>query len=439
VTRATPEQLARLAALRPARRTRNAEPTPAALPASSEELAELLGARVARNRYGEYLAARQWFAEPAAFTPAAEALRLLAPASAASDEISDPASWLFLDTETTGLAGGTGTYAFLVGLGWWEAGGLQVEQLFMRDFSEEHAVLRALADRLRERRVLVTFNGKCFDWPLVETRFRMTRQIEPLAPRVHLDLLHPARQVWRMRLRSVRLPELEREILGLDRGPDIASELIPQVYFDYLRGAGARALALVFRHNQLDLRGLAALAGHLTALVAAPNEARVEPLDLYGLSRLLARRGSLGQAQQVYERALDAGLPEIADRAARRELARVAKRQRDFPRAIQLWEELSGQSAGSLARGGRSAGRHPPAEIEAALEACEQLAIYYEHRAKEPERAAEFTRAGLAALGSARAARSLEPGRQRRWQALFLHRLGRLVGAGEKDPRSGIH
>ncbi len=92
-------------------------------------------------------------------------------------EVGDPRQWLFLDTETTGLMGGTGTYPFLVGIAWWDAGGLEVEQFFMREHSEEHALLVTLAERMAERRVLVTFNGKSFDWPLLETRFRMTRKI----------------------------------------------------------------------------------------------------------------------------------------------------------------------------------------------------------------------------------------------------------------------
>ena len=140
----------------------------------------------------------------------------------------DAQQWLFLDTETTGLAGGTGTYPFLVGLAWWEGGGLEVEQLFMREYSEERSLLAALAERLAERPVLVTFNGKSFDWPLLETRYRMTRTIPPPTLRAHLDFLHPARNLWRLRLGSVRLSQLERHVLGWDRGADVASELNPE-------------------------------------------------------------------------------------------------------------------------------------------------------------------------------------------------------------------
>ena len=122
--------------------------------------------------------------------------------------MSDPEKWLFLDTETTGLSGGTGTYAFLIGLAWWDSGGLQMEQLFLRDYSEEHSILHELAGRLAERPVLVTFNGKTFDWPLLQSRFTMTRSIAIPKIAAHLDLLHPARALWRLRLGSVRIAEV---------------------------------------------------------------------------------------------------------------------------------------------------------------------------------------------------------------------------------------
>ncbi|MGA9255077.1 MAG: ribonuclease H-like domain-containing protein, partial [Candidatus Sulfotelmatobacter sp.] len=118
----------------------------------------------------------------------------------APEAVADPERWLFLDTETTGLAGGSGTYAFLVGIAWWEGGGLEIEQFFMREYSEERSLLFALAERIAERPVLVTFNGKSFDWPLLETRYRMSRKLSPPVPRAHLDFLHPARNLWRLRL-----------------------------------------------------------------------------------------------------------------------------------------------------------------------------------------------------------------------------------------------
>ena len=270
------DQFSRLAALRPAR---SALSRPASLRAPDQEdcLAKLLGAGVALNKFGEHLAIRNWFSTPEFAEPEAVALELL---SRTRDTdlsrrmrfaLTDSSRWLFLDTETTGLAGGTGTYPFLVGIAWWDAGGLQVEQFFMRDFSEEHSLLHELAGRLAERPVLVTFNGKTFDWPLLENRFAMTRSIPTPRLAAHLDLLHPARAIWKLRLGSVRLVELERRVLdaqrlGWHREDDIASALIPQYYFDYLRGGSLDPLVGVVRHNQMDLRGLAALFGKINSI-----------------------------------------------------------------------------------------------------------------------------------------------------------------------------
>jgi uncharacterized protein YprB with RNaseH-like and TPR domain len=119
-----------------------------------------------------------------------------------------------IDTETTGLSRSSGTYAFLVGVAWREGGGLEIEQFFLREYSEERSLLLALRERIRERPVLVTFNGNSFDWPLLETRYRMSRKVSAPTPRAHLDFLHPARNLWRPRLGSVRLSELERHVLA---------------------------------------------------------------------------------------------------------------------------------------------------------------------------------------------------------------------------------
>jgi len=140
-----------------------------------ERLAQVLGATTKTNQHGEFLSVRCWCAQPPSFSPDPRALKLLLPE--APEEIADPGEWLFLDTETTGLSGGSGTYPFLVGIAWWEGGGLEIEQLFMREYSEERSLLFALRERIAEYPVVVTFNGKSFDWPLLETRYRMTRKI----------------------------------------------------------------------------------------------------------------------------------------------------------------------------------------------------------------------------------------------------------------------
>ncbi|MGA2099112.1 MAG: ribonuclease H-like domain-containing protein [Candidatus Acidiferrum sp.] len=428
----SPDKFSRLAALRP---TRPAPSRPAALRAPNEEdsLARLIGAGVAKNHFGEHLALRNWFSSPEFCEPSGVALELL---SRGRDEsltrrtraaLEDTARWLFLDTETTGLAGGTGTYPFLVGIAWWDGGGLQVEQFFMRDFSEEHSVLHELAARLTERPVLVTFNGKSFDWPLLENRFTMTRAIS--APRLaaHLDLLHPARALWKLRLGSVRLVELERHVLdaprlGWHREDDVASSLIPQYYFDYLRGGSSAPLAGVVRHNQMDLRGLAALFGKINTLLASQDEDRdgVDSLDLFGLSRFLERRGDSDRAQAACTQALDFGLPAEFRQRARRELALLAKRRGDHHAAAALWGELvSDPQDGVLA--------------------CEQLAIHYERRAKDSVRAEEFARLGLAKLQRTRA-NSRDPyaaARIARLSEKFLFRINRLA-ARKRTAKAGI-
>src|SRR5499427_1863601 len=328
---ATADKFSRLAALKPARSTA-ARAEKAALRAPGEEdvLGQLLGAGVARNHFGEHLAVRNWFSTPEYIEPSQVSLELLSrtrdqPVSRKTRAaVDDPAKWLFLDTETTGLAGGTGTYAFLIGLAWWDAGGLQVEQFLMRDFTEEYSLLQQLAERVKERPVLVTFNGKSFDWPLLENRFTMTRSISTPKPAAHLDLLHPARAVWRLRLGSVRLAELERRVLdaprlGWHRENDVPSSLIPQFYFDYLRGGSATPLAGVVRHNRMDLRGLAALFGKLNSLLGSdsPEDGEeMDALDLFGLSRYLNRKGEPARAESACRAARGCGLPLPFDRQA---------------------------------------------------------------------------------------------------------------------------
>src|SRR5467141_2531646 len=388
---ATADKFSRLAALKP---TRPIPARPAAIrtPDEADSLGRLLGAGVARNHFGEHLAVRNWFSTPEFTDPSSTTLELL---SRTRDEslsrktraaLQNPEKWLFLDTETTGLAGGTGTYAFLIGLAWWDAGGLQIEQFLMRDFTEEYSILHELAERAAERPVLVTFNGKSFDWPLLENRFTMTRSIAVPKLAAHLDLLHPARALWKLRLGSVRLVELERHVLdaprlGWHRENDVASALIPQYYFDYLRGGPAEPLAGVVRHNQMELRGLAALFCKVNELLSeVPNAANeIESLDLFGLSRFLQRRGESDRAQSACAQALEAGLPAEFQPKAQRELALMARQHGEHARAAEIWLDIVADPHGGVY-------------------ACEQLAIYYERTVKDFCRAMEFAQLALAKL-----------------------------------------
>jgi uncharacterized protein len=410
----TQDKLARIGALKPAKRRVAMGEEPRGfrpeIPAGSERLAQILGASARSNRFGDHLGLRRWFSElegcEATGTELnAAALRLLAPDAPA--DVANPEQWLFLDTETTGLAGGTGTYPFLVGIAWWDSGGLEVEQFFMRDHSEEHSLLVALAERMAERRVLVTFNGKSFDWPLLETRYRMTRTIRPPAPRAHLDFLHPARNLWRLRLGSVRLAELERHVLGWNRGADVMSELIPEIYFNFLRGGAPEPLVPIFHHNQMDLRGLAGLAGRIVSMLADPESRGQDALEMFGVSRICERRGETSRARKLYARSVAAELPAETDRAAKRSLARLAKREGDFAQARELWEGIAGNS-------------------REGFEAYEQLAIYFEHHARELHRAAAIMRKALAELQSANRLGTIAAAAYRMSRTRFEHRLARL-------------
>lgn len=371
-----------------------------------EHLSQVLGATTKTNQYGEYLSVRCWCARPPRFLPDVSALRLLM--SDTGDEVADPDQWLFLDTETTGLAGGSGTYAFLVGVAWWEDGGLEIEQFFLREYSEERALLFALQEKIAEYPVLVTFNGKSFDWPLLETRYSMSRKIPVPTPRAHLDFLHPARNLWRLRLGSVRLSELEQHVLGWDRGADLLSGMIPQIYFDYLRGGPPERLVPVLNHNQMDLRGLAALSTRVLSLLGDAETLGQDGLELFGVSRICEKRGEHKRARKLYEKSISSVLPTETDRIARRSLAKLAKREGDYDLACELWKDAAGNS------------RH-------GYDAFEQLAIYYEHKARDPERALEVVRQAIDELRKALQTGEIAPGAYREFKVKFDRRLERLA------------
>ncbi len=402
------DKLSRVSALRPSKRACQAATLNLGASADPDMLIRLLDGENCINRLGSCIRVRRYFAEPRAVEVCARALQLLlSDTSGIEDVIFDLKQWLFLDTETTGLAGGTGTYAFLVGIAWWENDRFVVEQYFMRNHSDEASLLLELLQRLDRQRVLITFNGKSFDWPLLQTRFQM-RRMKAKEPFVHLDLLYPSRQLWRLHLQSVALKQLERHVLRLDRGHDIPSETIPQRYFDFLRGGPAELMTEVFYHNQWDLCGLASLALHITRLLEDPERSGCCGGELFGISRLLQRRGETHAAAKFYQKAIEYGLPKAAEQIAQRELALLAKHRHDFELSNAFWEKLLGDSTEGL-------------------RAYEQLAIYYEHTAKTPQRAVLLSREALAQVQRAfHEGRIAEHGYML-WHSRFRHRLNRLT------------
>ncbi len=272
-----------------------------------------------------------------------ELLALLSGQSAAFT----PTELVLLDTETTGLAGGTGTHVFLVGLGFFEQApaqppGFVVQQYFLRDLREERAFLYALAATLSRFQAMVSFNGKSFDWPLLTTRFVLTRsQLQPhLHQWPHLDLLHPARRIWKHRLGSCSLTALEAGVLGIERVDDLPGALIPERYFRYLRDGDIRPLLPILSHNATDIVSLLTLLIHLGQLLTNQHQGIQAGSDLYGLATLQAALGQEQASLATLRAALaDRALPAPLRRATRYTLARALKRDQQWAEAVPLWRE----------------------------------------------------------------------------------------------------
>ncbi|MFH1081522.1 MAG: ribonuclease H-like domain-containing protein [Pseudomonadota bacterium] len=305
---------------------------------------------------------------------------------------------LFLDTETTGLAGGTGTMAFLIGLGWFDRGRFIVRQIFARDFTEERAALTHLAEIVGTRRFLVSFNGKTFDVGLLSTRYIINRLHSPFPDLPHLDLLYPARRLIAHRLENCRLSTIEAQVLGLNRRNDVPGADIPQRYFDWLRGGNACLLRDVFAHNRLDIISLAALMGHLAALTqggqdAAPADAR----DLLAVARLYAERQQTSQAQRLLLSLAQSHQPALR-MASWKMLSLLYKRTGRWEDAVYVWQKMI---------------RDDPDDRFALIE----LAKWYEHREQDHETALTLVGRALRQAGGCTTAMEREA---------LLHRRQRL-------------
>jgi len=299
--------------------------------------------------------------------------------------------FVFFDLETTGLSGGAGTHAFLVGCAWFEARALIVRQFVLTSVGDEKAMLDAVREPIGNAGALVSFNGKSFDAPLLESRYLFHR-LEWAAARVpHVDVLHPARRFWggghhpAAVSGECSLAALERHIVGARRTGDVPGFEIPSRYFQFLRTGNAGHLAGVLEHNRLDLITLAALTSRLLHLArAGPAEARTARESL-ALGHVLARAGLDAQAREAFERSIAlTAAPEGAFDATRidalRALALAWRHARQFARAADVWTRLL-QIRGC------------PAPI--AREASEALAVHHEHRLRDLAAARGFALRGL--------------------------------------------
>jgi uncharacterized protein YprB with RNaseH-like and TPR domain len=248
---------------------------------------------------------------------------------------------IFIDTETTGLAGGTGTFAFMTGLGYFTEGGFHLAQLFMRDPSEEKAMLAYLEKILAGFSIIISFNGKSFDIPILKTRFELNQLPNPFASYSHIDVLHLARKIWRLRLPNRSLKELETQILKLKRTEEeIPGWLVPQLYVDYLHSQDASPLKGVFYHNGMDVVSLAALYKHLAEFIEDPLSFEFsESLDLVALANLYEDFDHIDDAVSLYDASLNAGIPEEFIASTLSRFGHLFRQRKDWNRAIQVWEK----------------------------------------------------------------------------------------------------
>jgi uncharacterized protein YprB with RNaseH-like and TPR domain len=315
-----------------------------------------------------------------------------------------PPAFAYLDIETTGLSGGTGTYAFLIGAGRFVGNDFILAQFFLRDPIEEPAQLLALEEFLAPCETLVTYNGKAFDVPILNTRFITQGWKTPLGDLMHFDLLHLSRRLWRDRLPSRTLGNIETFILGCRRTQeDVPGWEIPQLYFDYLRSGDAQPLKGVFYHNAMDVLAMAALLNHVSHLFEDPLHAHLEHgVDLVGMGRLYEDLGQEQEADQLYRRSLEHGLPDDQLWETVQRLSLMKKRSGDYESAVALWKQAAAQG-----------------QIYAFVE----LAKYFEHRTADYNEAMRWAQAALQIVIAPTTPFYL----RQQWQAELEHRLARLL------------
>lgn len=270
---------------------------------------------------------------------------------------------VFLDTETTGLNGGAGTVAFEIGLGFIDERGMVIRQYVMRDYSEEAAMMAEIASLIRRFDTIVSFNGKSFDLPLLESRMVMARIRLQLTKMPHLDLLHAARRVYKLRLRRCNLASLEEAVLGQTREDDLPGSLVPQRYFDYVKTKEFALLEDVLRHNLDDVRSLACLTGHLCSVFRKPEQLE-HPEDVLGVGRTLLRTGNTERARRCFRILRHSSMSSQAHMY----LASSYKKEKDWENTISICQGMIASGAGGV---------WPYIE----------LAKYYEHIIKDIPRA----------------------------------------------------
>jgi len=286
--------------------------------------------------------------------------------------------FIFMDTETSGLAGGSGTFAFLIGLGYFEEDHFLLHQIFMRHPEEEPGVIAVLNALIGTTNTLVTFNGKSFDVPLLNTRHKM-HGFSPVFQKdthFHIDMLTFARRIWKNRLPSRSLGDLERQVLDIYRtDEEVPGFMIPDIYFDYLATGDARPLSKVIYHNAMDIISLAVLFNYTNTLLLKPLHQSIDSMDLAAIGRIFEKQVSSVEAAEIYQAAIDQGLPQDILVQTLMRYANIYKQDGLWEKATVLWEKAA--ESGSF---------------DAALE----LAKYYEHQLRDLGQAISWTQKCLA-------------------------------------------
>ena len=295
----------------------------------------------------------------------------------------DLSTAVFLDLETTGLAGGTGTLPFLVGLAYYRDERFNVTQFFLSEMAEEDRLIRELAQFIRDMgfKSVVTYNGKAFDMPLVETRFAMHRTPCPLRGLPHLDFLFSARSLWKHKHDSCRLFNLAQQIVQAERSEDIPGAEIPLRYFQYIRDGDFSLIDPILYHNQEDLLSLLGVVVAGAVLVernrAGAERGEDDAMDLYGVAKLFERAGDTTTSAALLEKALAGGrgLTAEVSQNARRKLSHHFKKNKDWEKALAFWQEMA---AGDE------------------VDCFRELSMYFEHTAKDHGEAIRVATEGLA-------------------------------------------
>jgi uncharacterized protein len=317
---------------------------------------------------------------------------------------------VFVDLETTGLSGGAGTMAFLVGCGYFDFGAFQVRQFLLTSYRAERALLAAVSDFFGGADLLVTYNGKTFDVPVMETRWMFHRMAPPLEGVPHFDTLHAARRLWKGRMEaddaSCRLSALERALFDVRRVGDVDGFEIPSRYFRFLRTGDPRPLEPVLEHNRLDLVSLAAVTARAARMVDDGADGCPDGAQALALGKVYERAGSFARAEACYRRAATADAAPVRAEALYR-LGVRCRRDRRFHEAADAWRAILDLTEPPSIR-------RSPAGSALRSFAVEALAIHHEHRDRDLHTARELAQFAL------------DEGQDARRAHGYRHRLARL-------------